>query len=151
ALGQTGDGRAVPPLLAALAAGHWGEDTVQALVRIGDPQAVQPLIAALKSKDERVRYEAALALREFRDPGACGPLIAALGDPAARVRQAVGHALYVFEDPRAIEPLIKVVANEAEVGVVRANAGCALGSIRVPQAARPRVLATFLAVLRERG
>jgi HEAT repeat protein len=70
ALGQIGDVRAVPPLLAALG----GEDatdreaSARALGLVGDPVAIEPLNAALKDQFQKVREAAAQALARLQRP-----------------------------------------------------------------------------------
>ena len=73
ALGQTGDSRAVEPLMETL---YWNLDdnvraaAVMALGHIGDPRAIERLTVALEDADDNVSDLAAQALAKIKDrPG----------------------------------------------------------------------------------
>jgi len=67
---------------------------------------VEKLIRELRDKDWRVRWDAALALREIGDERAVEPLINALRDGYSEVCRAAAEALGKIGDKKAIEPLI---------------------------------------------
>jgi hypothetical protein len=126
ALGQTGEERALRPLLAAL---HDTDDVVRenavhALSTIGDQRSVVPLITLLDDRNEWVRAGSAWALVEI-GRSTVEPLLAALGDPNARVREGAAYALGRIGDVRAVEPLI--AALDDRENWVRARAAWALG------------------------
>jgi len=98
ALGETGDARAVKPLITAALKDNDMENKVLKLAtvaigKIGDPGAVDPFINALKDKDFLVRKNAVIALHRLGDPKAVGPLIGALKDTDSRVRKGAADAL----------------------------------------------------------
>jgi HEAT repeat protein len=107
ALGDTGDGRSIEPLITALKdrGGAVYEAAAEALGKIGGARAVEPLIAALKDDDPRMRKAAAEALGKIGKPGV-EPLIAALKDDNWRVREAAVKLLGKFGDARGVEPLV---------------------------------------------
>jgi HEAT repeat protein len=153
-LGESGDARAVNPLLKALR-DKYGRikptavDVAAALGKLRDPRAVESLIAALKVDNPEMRLSVAEALGKLEDSRAVEPLIQALGDSDALVRCAVAEALRKlgqpdwghwvrgqgddFEKlgesghPRAAEPLLKVLENSD--GSVWGVAARALGKL----------------------
>ncbi|MBN1151987.1 MAG: HEAT repeat domain-containing protein [Dehalococcoidia bacterium] len=64
----------------------------RSLVALGGP-AVEPLLKALKSKKSRVRFEAAMSLRDIADRRAIPGLVDALGDRTFEVRWVAAEAL----------------------------------------------------------
>ncbi len=91
ALGQSRDGRAVPPLIRVLATDASPDGEIRAaaakgLAALGDRRTVEPLIRALADPAEDVRDAAATALGDLEDRRAIAPLIACLADPGALVR-----------------------------------------------------------------
>lgn len=115
-LGETGDERAVHPLIDALKDEnkHVRKVAAEALGKIGDKQAVEPLIAALKDKEGHVRETATSALGKIGDLRAVEPLIVALKDIYARGNAA--EALGNIGDARAVEPLIDELKNRFIIG-----------------------------------
>ena len=110
ALGEIADKKSIEALIQAL---DDGSESVQqkvrsALIKIGPP-AVEPLIHALESERKRVRWNAALVLRDGKlgDERAVYPLIRALGDET--IRSLSAQVLGRIGDPRAIKPLINVL------------------------------------------
>lgn len=96
-LGQMGDRRAVPPLLAALndMDPQLQNFTVRALARLKDPRAIEPLIViANKNANKQVADVATEALGEFKDARAIAALIDILNRSAqddATVASALGR------------------------------------------------------------
>jgi HEAT repeat protein len=64
----------------------------RSLISLGSP-AVEPLLHALKSKKSRVRFEAAMCLRDIADRRAIDGLVEALGDVTFEVRWVAAEAL----------------------------------------------------------
>ncbi len=137
ALGQTGDRRAVVPLISRLSDGEWfvRSAAAEALGQIGDARALDGLVCALRDGDASVRAAAARALRQLGHPGAVGPLVHRLNDHAANVRSAAAAALGDLGDARVVQPLIDRLGDNS--GRVAAAAAWALGSISDPRAVRP--------------
>jgi hypothetical protein len=136
ALGDTGDARAVEPLVAALADDALVLVAARALGKIGDPRAVDPLAVVLMEDGNPVRQrEAAEALGRIGDPRAVDPLIAALGAEAQNVQAAAALALGKIRDPRAVDPLITALGAKAEG--LRSTAADALGDIGDARAVGP--------------
>ena len=127
ALRDTGDPRAVEPLIRGLEDEGWRvrKAAARGLGKIGDPRAVKPLVRALEDKNEWVRIYAARALGQIKDPRAVKPLIRALEDK--NVRQSVASALGKIGDPRAVETLTQALGDKDMV--VRKAAGRALEKI----------------------
>lgn len=75
---------------------------------IGDAKntaAVEPLVILLEFPDERVRYQAVVALGKLDMLRSVQTLIKALGDPSPAVREGAVIALGNIGDPRAAGPL----------------------------------------------
>jgi HEAT repeat protein len=64
----------------------------RSLVSLGSP-GVEPLLQALKNKKSRVRFEAAMCLRDIADRRAIDGLVEALGDRAFEIRWVAAEAL----------------------------------------------------------
>ncbi len=77
------------------------------LGEIGDARAIPSLLAALHHADEEVRAEAAAALGSFTDAEAVGDLLVALEDESALVRAKAAWSLGNFDDVRTIEKLLR--------------------------------------------
>jgi HEAT repeat protein len=169
-LHSIGDPRAIEPLIAALR--HDPDAKVRryaawALGMMGDARSITPLIAAFADPDERVRWDAAVALEKIgapaveplvmalyygapavrigairalawmRDPETVPVLLRALADPSVEVRTQAAFALGWVGDRRAVEPLIACL-NDADDSL-RMQAALALGWIGDPQAIEPLV------------
>jgi hypothetical protein len=95
ALAETGDARAVEPLIETLKDENEfvREGVASALGQTGDARVVAPLIEALKDESEFVREQAAYALGHTGDARALAPLTEALKDEHERVRIAAERAL----------------------------------------------------------
>lgn len=138
ALGETGDERAVEPLLAALKNDETGGvrwKAAEALSKLGTP-AVAGLISALQHDDDDVRWKAAIALGEIGDPQAIAPLINVLCDNDRFVRSRAAYALSMIGEP-AVDPLIHAL-REGD-GNLRWGAAIALGKIQNPRAIAPLI------------
>jgi HEAT repeat protein len=135
ALGEIGDARAVPPLIAALNDEHmslrW--DAADALGKIGDARAVEPLIAAFK--DGQVPN--IKALEHISGPRAVEPLSAALEDERHEVRHAAAKALGKLRDTRGVEPLMAALNRSPDLPTIEA-----LGMIGDARAVEP-IIATL--------
>ncbi len=79
---------------------------VRSLGDSGDPRAVEPLLAALVDRDGEVREAAASALGRLGDKRAVEPLLAALSDESQGVREAAAWALGAMGAEQAEEPLL---------------------------------------------
>jgi len=64
----------------------------RSLVSLGSP-GVEPLLQALKNKKSRVRFEAAMCLRDIADRRAIDGLVEALGDRTFEIRWVAAEAL----------------------------------------------------------
>jgi HEAT repeat protein len=113
-LGDSGDKRAVGPLLAVASNGWWKvrPAVFLALGRLGDPQGADLLMSALGSYREGEREAAAQALGQLRDARAVDPLIRALDDIDVEVQASAARALGALGDMRALEPLIRMLGEK---------------------------------------
>ena len=137
ALGQTGDARAVPPLVTTL-----GDDNQRlrqaaayALFDIGAP-AVDPLVAALSDKNMEKRTAAADVLGQIGEP-ALQPLVVALTGKWPFMRELAPRALGQIGDARAVGPLLAKLEDQFEGAAVRCEAAAALGQIGDRRAVEP--------------
>ena len=107
ALGQSGDQRAVEPLIALLKHENprvrWG--AIQALWRLKNLRSLAPLCSALKDEDDYVRRAASYALGQLGDRQAIEPLLIALQDENAGVRIAASLAFGQI-GAAAVKPLL---------------------------------------------
>jgi len=93
------DLRSEDPKVRAQAATRLGES--------GDPRAVEPLIAALADAEAGVRYRAAFALGDLRAKAAAGPLTELLvKDPVWFVRSCAALALEKIRGSKALDGLL---------------------------------------------
>ena len=92
----------------------------RSLVTLG-ASAVEPLLVALKSKKSRVRYEAAMCLRDLSDRHAIDGLVEALADRTFEVRWVSAEALITIG--RAVVPAVLRALMETRV-----PPGCATGA-----------------------
>jgi len=150
-LGNSGDERAIEPLIEALKNNAFYKfvrpEAARALGilsnELGDKRAVVPLIKALKDDDRRhtrcrsVRSSAASSLGEIGDERAVVPLIEALKDDDEGVRSSAASALGEIGDERAVEPLIKALKDNGEY--VASSAARALGEIGDERAVEPLI------------
>lgn len=125
-LGESGDVRAVHPLIDSLGdrdCGHTAANALVKLVKKGQP-SVEPLIITLKDENPFVRRNAVYALGEIKDVRAVNPLIDALKDNDLIVRRNAAKALGKIRDTSAVEPLTAALNDECPV--VRRSAATAL-------------------------
>ena len=113
-LGELGDRRAVPALLASLRDSDENvrREAAKALGAIKDPKAVAVLIEAIQDKEPGVRAYAAYALGEIKDTKAVDALFDALRDPAWSVREQAAWALREMGDSRTAERVVRMLADE---------------------------------------
>jgi HEAT repeat protein len=138
ALGQIGDRRAVPAVVAVLESPDRYEPRVRcqaiiALKAFKDPRAIDALAKAAREKDRSIHGAAGRAL------GAVGGeavprLIDVLSDEDPRIRYAAAEALGPTRDPRAVGALLKVMSDPDPY--VRCYAAQALARIGDPRAVR---------------
>lgn len=83
----------------------------------GDNLSPESLIETLKSKDWRIRQEAAVNLGGIGDPKAVKPLIATLKDDDWRVQLAAVKALGQIGDTKASEPLEGLLKNSSSLRI----------------------------------
>lgn len=132
ALGQLGDARAAPALLARAetARGELRMELFKALALLKAQEALPAAQAALiDDADQRVRRWAAVLLKELRNPESLPELRRALEkDPDPGVRLQAVLALEAMQDPEAL-PLIRVALPKEELKEVRAAMEHALVSL----------------------
>jgi DNA-binding beta-propeller fold protein YncE len=92
-------------------------ETVLALGNSGDPRALEPLLGLLKSNDYWVSGEAAHALGYLGDPKAEPALIEALGASDGREARVCG-ALAILGTKKALPPLLKVAETQGYTGAI---------------------------------
>jgi HEAT repeat protein/Tfp pilus assembly protein PilF len=137
ALGESGDKRAVAPLIKAFQDKRISLNyDAEALGKIGGEEALQFLLQALKEQEEGSRKGAAGALGWTKDLRAVDPLIHLLiNDKDQFVRSNSASALARIGDKRAVEPLIKALGDKEDY--VRKSAATALGSLGDERAVEP--------------
>jgi len=121
-LGELGDRRAVPPLLAATS---YSDSILQALVRLGDPRAVDGLIKGLRSFLGQFDAEPVFADPMMAIMG--GAMLAGMIGGVRSRGAAIARALGDLGDVRAVAPLIN--ATRANLPSLRAAAVEALGKL----------------------
>jgi HEAT repeat protein len=127
-LGDSGDERAVGPLLAL----SWWKimpAVFRALGRLGDARCVDALARGLASDREKGRLAAAMALGRLGDERAVDPLILALDDIDGDVRASAARALAALGDMRALDPLVRLLVGKCRrVRLAAIDALCQLGN-----------------------
>ncbi|MFJ3901922.1 ankyrin repeat domain-containing protein [Streptomyces sp. NPDC090025] len=140
ALGDCGDGSAVPELLAL--AGHPDDEVrrqvaaaLAGIVPPGHPEAVEVIAALSRDPDTRVRDWATLALAELPDdtPAVREALAARLIDEDPETAAEAARGLALRQDPRAVEPLARVLADAAPDSPARETALSALEHVTDPR------------------
>ena len=131
------DVRAVEPLITTLS--YDPDDKVRRFAAFGlgqlkDSRALNPLIYALADTDERVRWDAAVALAKI-GPDAVDSLVAAAQYTAPLVRAGAVNALAWIRDRQAVEA-VALALNDDDVHV-RTRAAFALGWIGDESAVEP--------------
>jgi HEAT repeat protein len=99
-LGESGDTRAVEPLITALGDTkklYIRQEAISALGKLGDARAVEPLITALSDTDSSVRRSAAEVLGKLGDVRAVPALQALLADPIIVVAQQARQTIAQLE------------------------------------------------------
>ncbi|HQG93437.1 MAG TPA: HEAT repeat domain-containing protein [Acidobacteriota bacterium] len=141
-LGESGDPRALAPLIQALKTGS--EDSRKsaalALGILRNPSAAGPLVVALEDREGAVRAAAAQALGPLRNPLAVEPLIKALKDRHRDTRRAAAIALGLMGDTPAVRPLIDALTDDDD-WMVRKSAAEALGNLGDSRAIKPLIQA----------
>lgn len=87
------------------------EDARSGLISVGK-EAIPALTIALKSKSQRIRWEAAKTLGFIADPAAIPNLIEALQDEVFDIRWLAAEALIAI-GKESIEPLLRAVINQS--------------------------------------
>jgi HEAT repeat protein len=111
ALGRTGDGRAVSPLIGTLGDPDIGPNAKKALIKIGMP-ALLPLIDALGNKQTDIRKKSVEILGCIGDDQAVEPLSKLLKDEDASIREQVIVSLGKIGGSRAIEMVTQSLADK---------------------------------------
>ncbi len=110
ALGQPGDARARPALLALLTnqkqSARLRLAALRALVRLAQPHPLPHLLTALQDPSVQVRKAAVNALIHLKDPNAVVAWIVALSDTDFEIRRRAAEALEKLGDTRAVAPLL---------------------------------------------
>jgi HEAT repeat protein len=138
-LGQSGDNRAVNPLIRALQNDRESQKAaIEAMTLLGQC-AVTPLIRSLGGKRERGeswdgRAAAVRTLGLLGDLQAVEQLICALSEDDSGVRCAAAEALGRLGDSRAVRPLIKALASKHGFRTVGTIAAESLGKLGDRQA-----------------
>jgi HEAT repeat protein/3',5'-cyclic AMP phosphodiesterase CpdA len=103
------------------------EAKIQLLGITGSNEAILPLQQALNHEDDRVRYWAALELRDIGNEVSVPALIQALNDENDSVRSSAAYALVNIGNEAAVPALIQALNDENDS--VRSSAADALGNI----------------------
>ena len=140
ALGESQDERALPTLVAALAASSPRVRNIAAvsLGLYGKPPAHEPLIAAIAGADPELRAIIAESLGKVGSAEAVEPLVGLLSDANSRVRLYALHALGDIRTGVPIEPVVERL--EDKDWLVRIAAAQTLADLRATEAL-PRVTA----------
>jgi HEAT repeat protein len=129
-LGQTGDEKAIEPLMSALQdENSWvRQKAVISLAKIAGENAVNQLIEILKDRDSDVRKNACKALGFIHREEAIEPLIVALQDPSTRVRASAASALGNINSILAVHQLTILLQDPSDL--VQRIAANTLGKIQ---------------------
>ncbi len=140
-LGESGDWRALGPLLAAARGGspELRAAALLALGHLGNHRAVQPLTELAASTSGELRYHAVAALANLGDQAAVPALEALLDDPDFTTRQLAIRALSWIGAPGTAERAAALLDDPAEQ--VRIEAVLALGESGERERIRALVLA----------
>jgi hypothetical protein len=88
-------------------------DLAQASTREGRTSGLEPLFKQMRSRDFRVRVQAALLLGKLAQPSALPVLEKGLKDPSAAVRAASAAALGIFGDSAALPALSRLASDSS--------------------------------------
>ncbi len=111
------------------------------LVQIGNP-AVPYLIKFLTDKEFRLRWEAAMTLRDIRDITSAPALVAALMDEAPGVRWLASEALISLGKP-ALVPLLRGLEKHFDSAWMREGAHHVLHDLRPEEYMTEEILQLF--------
>jgi len=119
---QNSDQNRINDLITKLdnADGFVRENARSALISIGK-EAVPSLMIVLKSKNLRIRWEAAKTLGAIADPAAIPSLIEALQDEVFDIRWLAAEAL-IANGRESIEPLLHAITNQSNESFLREGA-----------------------------
>jgi len=113
ALGETGDPRAVEPLIRAVRSDPSSDVRTQAVWALGDlrdSRAFEPLLQTLLTDEHGFPgMAAATVLPTFGRPELCDRLVAVLRDGNEVARSGAAVGLGALRDPRAVQPLIRAL------------------------------------------
>jgi HEAT repeats/PBS lyase HEAT-like repeat len=114
ALGDLGDGRAVPGLVKRLDDGDAAvrQCAAIALGTLRHPDGWDPLVRALREGAPDVRFQAASSLAEIDAPRSYAVLVDALGDRDPQVLSAIALALGAIDDGRATGHLARLLEHD---------------------------------------
>jgi HEAT repeat protein len=129
-LGDLGDTRAVPALLAATRHTNAGVrgSAVRSLMRLGDASAAADLQPLLHDDDPYVRAATALCLGRLGDRSSVPALLSALRTDVKAVREAAARGLHGPQDPAAIPVLTEALGDPVvQVQLAAAEALATLG------------------------
>jgi HEAT repeat protein len=112
-----------------------------ALVKIGKP-AVSYLVTCLADKEFRMRWEAAMTLRDIRDSSSAPVLVSALMDEAPGVRWLASEAL-ISLGQAALAPLLKGLQKHFDSTWMREGAHHVLHDLRPEEFMTDKLLELF--------
>ncbi len=111
------------------------------LVQIGKP-AVPYIIKYLSDKEFRLRWEAAMTLRDIHDPSSAPALVGALMDDAPGVRWLASEALISLGKP-ALAPLLRGLEKHFDSAWMREGAHHVLHDLRPEEYMTEEILQLF--------
>jgi HEAT repeat protein len=111
---------------------------VQKFWRIEGEDSVSLGVQRLEDADERVRFAAAVLLRDRGDPSARDALVAALGDRFVWIRAQAIQGLTRIGGPEVVEPIIARLHDRKRW--IRWEASRALGALGAPRAVEPLLM-----------
>jgi HEAT repeat protein len=139
ALGSIGSPRALPALIEALEdhSEYVRTEAARGLAKLGDASALEPLMEAMAvDEDERVRREAAVALRApwVEVSRVTEAFRRALRDDSWEVRAVAARALGRIDDEGSVGPLLAVLEDPSyTVSTSASNALANLGALAIPR------------------
>lgn len=115
ALGNTGDGRAVPCLIESVKSGREPGFLYVAMLslgRLGSIEAVPILVSFLESDEKWVRLGAVRALGMIKDDSAALPMLRLLNDEKRDVRASAAESFSCMGCTEAIDFLVPLLSDE---------------------------------------
>jgi len=97
---------ALVPVLNDPESAYVRRDAAIALAKLKDGRAIEPLLKALADEKLDGRDEVVVALTEFDDPQAVEAVLAAAKSENAKIREGAARALLKVDDPRVIDALL---------------------------------------------